>query len=151
MSELPKIRRAYRRIEEWECIPAGMYDEGFCVRQDRDRFLRVYADFLADRDSFQIGIERCFVEWPVSCENFLTDCNINRIAWLGQASACIEQGLPCSFRGGFWLLSKQQQDAANKQAFDSIKEWILAYRKHQRASRELRERMESQMLFSWGS
>ena len=151
MTELPKVRRVYRRIDEWECIPAGMYDEGFCVQSDRDRFLRVYADFLADEYDFQVGIQRVFEEWPASCENFLTDCNINRIAWLGQASACIERGLPCSFRGGFWLLTKQQQDEANLQAFLNIKEWILAYRKHQRASRAACQRMAEQMLFSWDS
>lgn len=149
MSELPKCRRIYRRIEEWECVDHGMYDEGFCVASDREKFVRMYAEFLSDLDAFQIGIERVFDEWPASCENFLTDANINRVAWLGQASACIEKGLPCSFRGGFWLLTASQQEQANRLAFQNIKRWILGNNDNQKQSRRLSSDMASQMLFEW--
>ena len=50
--------------------------------------------------------------------------NINRIAWLGQASMCIETGLPRKFKSGFMLLTPQQQNAANNAAEEVLIEWI---------------------------
>ena len=52
-------------------------------------------------------MERVVKEWPVSCEHFLTKHGMNRIAWLGQASMCIETGIPRFFRGGFNLMTQE--------------------------------------------
>jgi hypothetical protein len=79
--------------------------------------------FLADIPRFQNAMNRVFVEWPHSCEQFLTNEQINRVAWLGQASMCIETGISSAFRGGFKMLSAIQQQQANIAAEMAIKAW----------------------------
>lgn len=145
----PKVKRVYRRYTEWECIAAGMYDSAACTQTDRHVFMREYASFLADNDRFQAGIDEVFESWPVSCENFLTDNQINRIAWLGQASACIAVGLPCCFCGGFWLLTYSQQHEANSLAHVNIRRWINEYNRNRIESEKVHSDVARQMLFGW--
>ncbi len=49
---------------------------------------------------------------------------MNRIAWLGQASACYALGLPHIFCGGFNLLSLVQQNKANEIALVYLNKWL---------------------------
>jgi hypothetical protein len=49
---------------------------------------------------------------------------MNRIAWLGQASLCYALGIPLTFRGGFQLLSKEEQEIANKTALIYLNKWL---------------------------
>lgn len=82
-----------------------------------------YAIFLSDSAAFQRGIDNVFNKWKYSCEHFLTNNRINRIAWLGQASACIELSLPSKFRPGFFILNEQEQKEANELARINIVAW----------------------------
>jgi hypothetical protein len=83
-----------------------------------------YAEFLSDIPWFKTTLQRVVQEWPISCEQFLSNRNINRIAWLGQASMCIELSIPAVFRGGFKLLSDTQQGAANEAAQNCLDRWL---------------------------
>ncbi len=98
-----------------------MYEYGSV--DDLDAAKVEYCEFLSCDESFSRGIERVFDEWPVSCEHFLTKHGMNRIAWLGQASVCVERGIPRSARGGFRMLSGRQQMAANAIADRAIQRW----------------------------
>jgi hypothetical protein len=49
---------------------------------------------------------------------------MNRIAWLGQAAMCYATGVPSVFRGGFFLLSEKQQEAANRLALEYLNKWL---------------------------
>ena len=51
---------------------------------------------------------------------------MNRIAWLGQAAACYSLGIPAEFRGGFSLLSEEQQSEANNIALTYLNRWMEA-------------------------
>lgn len=150
-NELPQIERIYHPYESWECFHAGFFELAYCTKMDFEIFQSQYASFLRDSERFMFAISRVFDEWPISCENFLTNNQINRIAWLGQASACIETGLPSSFRGGFWKLSATEQDIANGIAHMKIKEWILEHKKNKRSSSALRCELDEQLLFEWDS
>ena len=50
---------------------------------------------------------------------------MNRIAYLGQASVCYAKGIPAVFRGGFSLLTDEQQLAANKLALKYLNKWLV--------------------------
>lgn len=91
---------------------------------DADAALRAYAEFLGDSKRFDTAIGRVFSEWPHSCEHFLTNESMNRIAWLGQSSACLVVGLPSRFRAGFKLLSPEGQTRANAVAERRLGEWL---------------------------
>lgn len=108
----------------WECYAAGFYDTTCDVAPDDAR--RRYAAFLGDSSRFEAALERVLAEWPHSCEHFLSNASMNRIAWLGQAAACIAIGLPACYRAGFKLLTDAQQAAANDTARRALARWVAA-------------------------
>ena len=113
---------------KWECFHAGMFSP--CdVEMEHGKLM--YAEFLSDLKRFGAALDRVLVEWPVSCEHFLTKSSMNRIAWLGQASMCIATGLPRKYRGGFHLMSKEQQRDADALADNYLKRWA-----HENASKD---------------
>lgn len=119
---MKKIKQIYHPYWDWECYHAGMYAAKYDIDMEAGRSM--YQEFLSDIGRFTLAMYRVIVLWPVSCEQFLTNPNINRIAWLGQASMCIETGLPRKFKSGFMLLTQQQQNAANSAAEKVLIEWI---------------------------
>jgi hypothetical protein len=50
---------------------------------------------------------------------------MNRIAWLGQASLCIDSGIPSRFCGGYNLLTSEQQKDADLKALEYLNIWLL--------------------------
>ena len=121
------MKRIYHTWEKWECYPAGFY-EGTPPGHDLEAHdcERIYRDLLADIPAFEKALARVLAEWPKSCEHYLSNENMNRIAWLGQASLCIAKGIPSAFRGGFNLLTETQQEAANESALQALNEWLTA-------------------------
>lgn len=111
--------------DKWECL--GMYTHK--VNIDIEEAKEKYRDFLRDLKLFEKTIENIFKEWPISCEHFLTKTGMNRIAWLGQASMFFYSGIPSRYKGGFKLLSNDEQKKANKVASDKLREWLYGYRK----------------------
>ena len=120
------MNRIYHHWEEWECYRAGFYATAPPVGMDTDQARSAYATFLRDSARFAAALARVLAEWPNSCEQFLSNENINRIAWLGQASMCIATGVPARFRGGFRLLSIAEQAAANTQVGDALHKWLAS-------------------------
>lgn len=121
------MKRIYHTWDKWECYPAGFYDDRPRSRHDasKDQLEREYADFLSNTKQFWSALERVITEWKNSCEHYLTNQNMNRIAWLGQASACISLGIPSAFRGGFHLMTKEQQQIADMTALAALNVWLL--------------------------
>lgn len=119
-----KVKQIYHPYWEWECFHAGMYESKNKFGFDETKCKNMYKDFLSDLNLFEKSINGIFNNWIKSCENFLTWENINRIAWIGQASACYTIGLPSVYKGGFWLLSETQQKNANKLAERYLINWI---------------------------
>ena len=89
-----------------------------------DEARSMYAMFLSDLVWFESGLKRVISEWVHSCDQFLSNPSINRIAWLGQSSMHISTGVPCAFCGGFRLLGSEQQTAANELAGKYLQIWI---------------------------
>ena len=99
---------------DWECYRAGMFDGEVSVDPGTARAM--YANFLRDIPRFEAAMQRVLLEWPISCEHFLTNVSMNRIAWLGQAAMCMETGIPRTFRGGFNEMNLPDRRAANAAA-----------------------------------
>lgn len=130
-AELPTARtvntsdpgRIFHTFERWECHKAGFYastKEGMTKTECCEE----YARFLADLPRFEAALARVITEWKHSCEHYLTNNSMNRIAWLGQASLCIATGIPSAFCSGFNLLSEAQQEAANLMALKYLNIWL---------------------------
>lgn len=120
------MKRIYHTWDKWECYPAGFYNDkppaGVAVADAR----RLYAEFLRDSPRFKAALMRVISEWKNSCEHYLTNENMNRIAWLGQAAACIDMGMPSAFRSGFHLLSPEEQTIANQCALEALNRWLAS-------------------------
>ena len=117
--------RIFHTFEKWECFKAGFYNthkEGMSQEECEAEYCR----FLSNDKEFKSALKRVITEWKFSCEHYLTNVSMNRIAWLGQASLCIATGIPSTFRGGFNLLSEEQQYKANKIAFEYLNKWLKA-------------------------
>ena len=127
---------------EWECYAAGMFDGETSSSPEESRI--AYAAFLRNIPRFKRAMKRVMKQWPRSCEHFLTNPNINRVAWLGQASMCIETGVSRKHRAGFMLMSKEECKAANQAAQEVLDQWE---KDHERKDRQVRARMAQTRLF----
>ena len=125
------VKRIYFPYWEWECFHAGMYKRVPPEGKTSDQCKQEYCVFLKNIEGFNAAMIRIKKEWPISCKQFLTNENINRIAWIGQASMCIETGIPRVFRSGFCLLNKDEQRNANMAAFNFLKDWLENERERQ--------------------
>lgn len=118
-----KIKRIFHTWDKWECYPAGFYENSF-QKKNKEECEIEYKLFLSDLPRFEIALSRVINEWKNSCEHYLTNEKMNRIAWLGQASLCIETGIPSCFRSGYFLLTKEEQKKADEQALIYLNKWL---------------------------
>lgn len=118
--------RIFHTFENWECHKAGFYasrKEGMTQEQCEN----AYAEFLGNDDKFKQGLEGVLENWVHSCEHYLTNKAMNRIAWLGQAAMCFSTGVPSKFCAGFNLLTLEQQERANEIALEYLNKWNDKY------------------------
>ena len=115
--------RVFHTYEKWECHKAGFYatTKDGMTKAECEEAMR---DLLADIPKFKKALAGVVAEWKHSCEHYLTNSAMNRIAWLGQAATCYSLGIPAVYRGGFYLLTEQQQEAANKAALQALNKWL---------------------------
>lgn len=118
------MNRIYHTWEKWECYPAGLYESRPANEMTSEQCEGAYSELLRDIPEFKNALTRVITEWPKSCEHYLSNENMNRIAWLGQASLCISKGIPGCFRGGFNKLTESEKSAADKAAFDCLNLWL---------------------------
>lgn len=115
--------RIFHTHDKWECCKAGFYATTM-PGMKREECEQRYAEFLSDSDKFGAALESVISEWVHSCEHYLTNSSMNRIAWLGQAAMCYATGIPSTFRSGFNLLSQEQQEEANRVALRYLNKWL---------------------------
>ena len=118
--------RIFHTFDKWECHKAGFYansKEGMTAAQCE----QAYADYLSNDAKFRQGLEGVISTWINSCEHYLTNKAMNRIAWLGQAAMCYSTGIPSKFCSGFNLLTQEQQDKANETALEYLNKWMQKY------------------------
>lgn len=116
--------RIFHPYEKWECYAAGFYATGWPGRS-KDECEVMYARFLQDDAAFRKALDGVISEWKHSCEHYLTNASMNRIAYLGQAAACYAHGLPSVYCGGFQILSEEEKDRANETALEYLNKWLV--------------------------
>jgi ParB-like chromosome segregation protein Spo0J len=118
--------RIFHTYDKWECVQAGIHKK-VVEGKTKDQCQEEYRAFLSNLDAFEKALQGVTSEWKHSCEHYLTNKAMNRIAWLGQAAACYAIGIPAEFRGGFNLLTEDQQQAANELALKYLNKWLASY------------------------
>jgi ParB-like chromosome segregation protein Spo0J len=118
--------RIFHTFDKWECHKAGFYAsklEGMTAEQCE----QAYADYLSNDNEFKNGLQGVLDYWINSCEHYLTNKAMNRIAWLGQAAVCYSTGVPSKYCAGFNRLTNEQQDKANEIALEYLNKWMDKY------------------------
>jgi len=118
------VERVFHTWEKWECYPAGFYENHPPTGMTQVEAVEAYSVFLRDSPRFRAALQRVLSEWVLSCEHYLTNESMNRIAWLGQAAMCIETRVPSAFRGGFNRLTETEQEQANLVALEALNQWL---------------------------
>lgn len=121
------VPRVYHPWWMWECYKHGFYNGTTPENIEPDKAETLYRDFLRDSNQFTDAMFRVASEWPNSCEHFLTNTSLNRIAWLGQSAMCIATGVPSKYRSGFKLLSEDEQLIADTLAEEFLILWLEDY------------------------
>lgn len=115
--------RIFHTYDKWECHKSGFYEnkkEGMTDEECEKSYIEVLSNPILFGDI----LEKLIVEWKYSCEHYLTNKSMNRIAWLGQAAVCYHSGVPSKYAGTWFKLSKEQQDEANAVALKYLNIWL---------------------------
>ena len=139
------MNRIYHRWEKWECYKAGFFEEHPPKGLTPEECQEEYANFLRDIPRFKKAAYRVIDEWINSCEQNLTNESMNRIAWMGQAAMCIETGIPSKYRGGYHLLSPEEQIAADMTALDVINYWMFLHGNAQYTLQSIKSKTEANL------
>jgi len=115
--------RIFHTYDKWECFKAGFYNTTK-PGMTQEQCEMEYCMLLSDDDQFRRALDGVISNWKYSCEHYLTNKSMNRIAWLGQASLCYAKGIPSVFRSGFNLLNEEQKERANRTAHEYLNIWL---------------------------
>lgn len=139
---MSNIKRIYHPWWKWECYKSGFYSSSLSGGRTKDQGILLYQSHLSDIEGFRASMLQVLSAWTHSCDQFLSNVKINRIAWLGQASVCISAGVPSCCRSGYKLLTTEQQQTADKEAHQMILLWEERRYGHERKGEVLCGRME---------
>lgn len=118
--------RVFHTWETWECYRAGFYEDRPKDGMSLDEAEEKYRAFLSDIPTFEAALDGVVTTWKHSCEHYLTNDRMNRIAWLGQASVAHALGIPACARGGYHRLSQAEQQAADLAALRYLNKWLAS-------------------------
>lgn len=128
------MKRVYHPYELWEEMRFNMWG----TTDDRRAALNKAIAFTADHKLYGSYMLRVVNEWPISCENALTDSNINQRAWVGHAACALALNIPEDITRKAWgALTNEQRLLANKEADRAINVWRINYGKSERLSATL--------------
>lgn len=123
------MQRIFYHFSLWEDYHNGMYDECKDGRQER---VQKAVEILGTPEICRKAMQRVVDEWTIATEYNLSNAEINRKAWLGQACCSIYANVhEDETREAWGLLTDEQRKQANLIAYQIIKKWIDEYeRKH---------------------
>jgi len=120
----PKFDRVWHNYYTWEEVKHNMWGQV----SDRASMLVWAVQFTGDHERYGSFMQRVIREWPISCENALTDYALNQRAWIGHAAAALANGCPEDITREAWgHLNDEQRALANGQADRAILEWARRY------------------------
>ena len=121
-----KLDRVYHPISKWEEISHGMWSDV----EDKTAILKRAIAFTGNHKIYGSYMIRVIVEWPISCENALTDSSLNQRAWIGHAACALAIGCPEDITREAWgHLTDEQRLLANNEADRALRCWRYAYAK----------------------
>lgn len=125
------MKRIFHPWDKWEDFRHNFYG-GLDGAKKKSESLELYAGLLRDLDRFEAALKTITTEWKYACEHNLTNENLNRIAYLGQAACALVYRVPhnvsCS---GYNLLTDDEQKAADAMAQKYLDLWLTKHQENQ--------------------
>lgn len=116
------MERIFHHYTKWEDFHAGMYDENKDGRKER---VKKAATILGTPNLCRKAMEKVVSEWQIATEYNLSNADINRKAWLGQAACSCLAGIhEDETREAWGIITEVQRNEANRIASDIIKKWL---------------------------
>ena len=134
------MERIFHHYNKWEDFHAGMYAES---REGRKERVKQAAHILGTPSICKKAMEKVISEWQIATEYNLSNAEINRKAWLGQAACSCYAGIhEDETREACGIMTEPQRIEANRIAASIIRKWLRD-----------KEREEApQMMFNdWGN
>lgn len=139
-----RFKRVYHHFSDWEEVDANMWG----TVENRKKYLNRAVEFTGDHRLYGRLMMRVVNEWPISCENALTDSGLNQRAWVGHAACALALGCPEDITREAWgKLTDEQRVLANQKADEAIAAWQDAYVK----DKGLYNDVGGQVLLKWNS
>lgn len=116
------MNRIYHRYELWECWKNGFFwnESGLTKSELKDKCI----EFFSNKKLVEKYMRLVVKLWPFSCENNLTNDSMNRVAWLGQAAACLYCKCPSPITMESWReVPAKSRDEANEIAEKIISDY----------------------------
>ena len=139
-----KPDRVFHTWDKWECFEHGFYEEkpeGMTQDEGEEK----YREFLSDSAQFEAALIEVTEKWTHSCEHYLTNERMNRIAWLGQASVAQALRIPSCCRGGYNRLTDSQKEIADSLALKYLNIWLTKRGKPEVAREQALSRTENEL------
>ena len=134
------MERIFHHYNKWEDFHAGMYAESKEGRKER---VKQAASILGTPSLCRKAMEKVVSEWRVATEYNLSNAEINRKAWLGQAACSCYAGIhEDETREAWGIMTEAQRTEANRIAASIIRKWLR--------DRE-REEVPQMMFNDWGN
>lgn len=135
------MQRIFYHYSLWEDYHAGMYDESKDGRAER---VKEAVRILGTPEICREAMEKVINEWGKATEYNLSNAEINRKAWLGQAACSCYAGIhEDETREAWGIMTEEQRIEANRIAATIIKRWV--------GEREQEENPQLTMFNDWGN
>ena len=135
------MERIFHHYNLWEDFHAGMYDES---KDDRQTRVAKAAQILGTPELCQAAMEKVITEWEIATEYNLSNAEINRKAWLGQAACACFAGIhEDETREAWGTMTEAQRIKANEIAATIIRAWVR--------DREREDNPQIDMFNDWGN
>lgn len=142
------MKQIYHHYTKWECYKNGFYASKH-KHLSHEECENIFKNYFKNLNVFEQDINKVFKKWKYSCEQFLTNKNINRVAWLGQACVCINKKIPSRYKYSYNFLSEKEKQKANDLAQRKINEWIKNFCKLHGLKYEIKIKQKSMSLFDF--
>lgn len=137
---MDRFKQVWHPVDTWEEIQFNMWG----AVSDRALFLHNAIEFTGNANLYGDYMDLVISEWPISCENALTDYSLNRKAWVGHAACAMYMQCPEDITRKAWgLLTDEQRKMANRRAANAIRVWEECYA----ARKGIRRTVDQPMLF----
>ena len=115
--------RIFHTWDKWECYLCGFYDS-LLKDKSHEECEQIFIDILSNKEKFSSALDGLINNWKNSCEHYLSNKSMNRIAWLGQAAVCFYSGVPSRYSSAWSKISEENRNKADEIALIYLNKWL---------------------------